>query len=1084
MDRIEIFQVLGIEETKDEKRIKNAYRGKLSVTNPEDDPEGFKRLRTAYEEACRLAKDSGEKPEEQPRDTTPSGLWLEEAAKIYNNIHTRQELQHWEKLFADDCFLSLEDEENCRFKLLRFLMEHFKLPTEVWKLLDRKLSITSDAARLREQFPADFVRYILNKCERGEDVEFSQFQGPEDGDYDLYLQYYDRTWQALAEEKLEEAAQCMENADRLGISHPVMEICRGDLLRRQGKDAEAIALMEGLLEQYPKDAMVCYNTAELLWKQEQAEGGRFRKKAVQIYQELKEENDSHYMANVRLTEWYYEEGQYKKAKSCAEKVLSSGSDDSFMELLVKINAEIEKELEEEYRGTRKWEVALELCWCYLQDGKVARGIRLATDVWQELLSASMEQQRSTNMEQQQSTGMEQQRSTGMEQQLSVSIGQQLPLEKEAEFYGLMAKLYVEEAEYELSIAMCNSWEEALYKKLDYDDPEEKRDRDRLKQAHLIRMQCYHNLGFRNEKQFGKAVEEGSAVLTDSAKDIGVLLEQAQLYVEMEEYERSLELVDRLLEDYQVYAAYAVALEAYRKQLDAAGVVRSSSQCIRYFPTFVKAYEYAAKVYLDLNYKEDLEKLLGEAGKNNVKSDILEAYRYQITHRPMELSTLHEKLRNFREKYVEKAEMRETVSKYEDGLKIITEYLYHYPDSYLFTERGEYHRAAHHYEEAKEDFEKAIALEPGNSYALSGLSQVYKAEGDFEKALIYLKRAILYKGDEMPLTIYQDMGNLYALLGDNRRALAAHLEFMRLTQGQKPGMRNLEEVAEAWLRAGQADKAIEILQQIEAQRKGTHIDYFNRVEMYNRSGNEQKAREMLGTWRSVIMATWREKLEIGGDSLIQRWIRHLDGERRGLYSDFFKQAARLELIFGDPGTALRYFQEALACTSANWWALNHLLEDAAFACIVCGDDEQGKKYGERMEKWLEEQSHHAWDVYFNEAKRKRFHRILIGFYTEPLQAIQELLDQEKSMERCQYCTRPFCSELEGIRIMLLCRQGKREEAMERLKRNLEIFPQDDYMLAIRHVVFGDSLDPPLQICAHPPETPGRAWESSCCSVTGC
>lgn len=141
---------------------------------------------------------------------------------------------------------------------------------------------------------------------------------------------------------------------------------------------------------------------------------------------------------------------------------------------------------------------------------------------------------------------------------------------------------------------------------------------------------------------------------------------------------------------------------------------------------------------------------------------------------------------------------------------------------------------------------------------------------------------------MPLTIYQDMGKLYALLGDNRRALAAHLEFMRLTQGQKPGMRNLEEVAEAWLRAGQADKAIEILQQIEAQRKGTHIDYFNRVEMYSRSGNEQKAREMLETWRSVIMATWREKLEIGGDSLIQRWIRHLDGERRGLYSDFLSR----------------------------------------------------------------------------------------------------------------------------------------------------------------------------------------------------
>ena len=54
MNKTEIFQVLGIEETRDENLIKRAYREKLAVTNPEDNPEGFKRLRNAYEEACKL----------------------------------------------------------------------------------------------------------------------------------------------------------------------------------------------------------------------------------------------------------------------------------------------------------------------------------------------------------------------------------------------------------------------------------------------------------------------------------------------------------------------------------------------------------------------------------------------------------------------------------------------------------------------------------------------------------------------------------------------------------------------------------------------------------------------------------------------------------------------------------------------------------------------------------------------------------------------------------------------------------------------------------------------------------------------
>lgn len=75
MERQEVFRVLQIEETKDKNVIKNAYRSLLSHTNPEDDPEGFKRLRQAYEEAmfCADSPDEDEAPAE--RDTSPIGLW-------------------------------------------------------------------------------------------------------------------------------------------------------------------------------------------------------------------------------------------------------------------------------------------------------------------------------------------------------------------------------------------------------------------------------------------------------------------------------------------------------------------------------------------------------------------------------------------------------------------------------------------------------------------------------------------------------------------------------------------------------------------------------------------------------------------------------------------------------------------------------------------------------------------------------------------------------------------------------------------------------------------------------------------------
>lgn len=43
----------------------------------------------------------------------------------------------------------------------------------------------------------------------------------------------------------------------------------------------------------------------------------------------------------------------------------------------------------------------------------------------------------------------------------------------------------------------------------------------------------------------------------------MLIEKAQIYVEMEEYERCAEISQKLIGDYQVYAAYANELERRR-----------------------------------------------------------------------------------------------------------------------------------------------------------------------------------------------------------------------------------------------------------------------------------------------------------------------------------------------------------------------------------------------------------------------------------------------------------------------------------------------------------------------------------------
>ena len=129
MSILEIFQILEIDATKDERAIKDAYRKKLAVTNPEDNPEGFKRLRAAFEGACQYAKTLDEESASvTERDETPSGLWVEKISETYANIKSRRDVAKWEAMFKEDLGADSLD----LFELVMAFEEEFgvEIPTE------------------------------------------------------------------------------------------------------------------------------------------------------------------------------------------------------------------------------------------------------------------------------------------------------------------------------------------------------------------------------------------------------------------------------------------------------------------------------------------------------------------------------------------------------------------------------------------------------------------------------------------------------------------------------------------------------------------------------------------------------------------------------------------------------------------------------------------------------------------------------------------------------------------------------------------------------------------------------------------
>lgn len=180
----EVWNILGIEKTKDTSEITAAYRTRLRQVNPEDDPEGFMKLRQAYEEAKQYALTADESEKEKDE----YDIWIEKAEKIYNDFECRIDESKWDEILSDRLCLGLDTQDMAMEKFTVFLMNHYYLKASVWKMIDKTFDITGNRENLLEKFPGNFIEFIISEINHNGDGDYyTYFYGDKDFDHDKLI---------------------------------------------------------------------------------------------------------------------------------------------------------------------------------------------------------------------------------------------------------------------------------------------------------------------------------------------------------------------------------------------------------------------------------------------------------------------------------------------------------------------------------------------------------------------------------------------------------------------------------------------------------------------------------------------------------------------------------------------------------------------------------------------------------------------------------------------------------------------------------------------------------------------------------
>lgn len=621
MEREMAFHILGIDaagrmggengaDRISEEMVRRAYREHLRSANPEDDPDGFKRLREAYEAALLLVRqaemlleesdgaDAGNGGEAGSGGNAGSGEntgfgrrggasgragktevddWIDQVGEVYDDITLRYRTDEWEELLANPVCEGLDTSLEAREKALVFLMDHIYLPQPVWRLLDSKFQLVEDQKALAEKFPGNFLDYVVYYVEHEGFIPFHFFQVINELEYeaDSYLQHYFSIKKKIDGKDGENCLQELDDLKAFGVWHPYEEVERIRLFLDRNRTDEAAAMAKRLAADYPGDNYIGAYAGQALYAQGQKD------EACGLWQKVLNRAPDYYAAKLGIIKYQMDQRDYYGARERMMEILElDGSDQEVMELLHTANeamiAEYRGKLERNESDERLSEpdMALEIGWCLFQN---------------ERLDEAIDYLGSFHADAAQEYG----------------------------YSNLYGRVLYQAKQYERALPHLERWLELIEATEDDGGEENRKRRSRRGRACYILSGCCHSLGREEEaERYARRAVEVSVTMREK---MGCMQYLSTILCEMKQYEKAVDICDELIrEDENYYPAYLTRQEACFELKKAQAVVDDYHRAVRIFAGYYKPYLLAAKVFYYYNQFEDAKGVIEEARENQVE----------------------------------------------------------------------------------------------------------------------------------------------------------------------------------------------------------------------------------------------------------------------------------------------------------------------------------------------------------------------------------------------------------------------------------------------------------------------------------